>query len=70
MATPPTAGVVLHFDQPLIADYFIVDPQRWFDLCALVIAPDNVSSLVMNTGRLGGKSHDLSHDSPSCSLYM
>ena len=51
----PTAGVVLHFDQPLIADYYIVDPQKWFDLCALVIAPDNVSSLVMCRGRMGGK---------------
>ena len=50
-----TAGVVLHFKIPVIEDYYIIDPQRWFDLCALVISPDNVSSLVRAAGRPGGK---------------
>ena len=45
---------MLHFKLPLLADYYIIDPQRWFDLCALVIAPDNVSSLVQIAGRVGG----------------
>ena len=49
-----TAGVILHFKIPVIDNYYIIDPQRWFDLCALVISPDNVSSLVRNTGRPGG----------------
>ncbi len=49
------AGVILHFNIPVVKNYYIIDPQRWFDLCALVISPDNVSSLV-RTGRPGGKS--------------
>ena len=49
------AGVVLHFKIPVIKDYYIIDPQRWFDLCSLVISPDNVSSLVRAAGRPGGK---------------
>ena len=49
-----TAGVVLHFKIPVIEDYYIIDPQRWFDLCSLVISPDNVSSLVRAAGRPGG----------------
>lgn len=50
-----SAGVVLHFKIPVIKDYYIIDPQRWFDLCSLVISPDNVSSLVRAAGRPGGK---------------
>ena len=49
-----SAGVVLHFKIPVIKDYYIIDPQRWFDLCSLVISPDNVSSLVRAAGRPGG----------------
>ena len=52
------AGVVLHFNLPIIKDYYIVNPQRWFDLCALVISPNNVSSLV-RFGRPGGKLSEL-----------
>lgn len=48
------AGVVLHFKIPVIKDYYIIDPQRWFDLCSLIISPDNVSSLVRAAGRPGG----------------
>ena len=50
------AGVVLHFKIPVIKDYYIIDPQRWFDLCSLVISPDNVSALVRAAGRPGGTS--------------
>ena len=35
---------------PVLIDYYIIDPQRWFDLCALVISPDNVSKLVRQVG--------------------
>lgn len=50
-----TAGVILHFNLPVIKEYYVVNPQRWFDLCALVISPNNVSNLV-RCGRPGGKS--------------
>ncbi len=55
IATFVAAGVVLHFKIPVIKEYYIIDPQRWFDLCSLVISPDNVSSLVRAAGRPGGE---------------
>ena len=45
-ASSPAAGVVLHFKIPALTDYYIINPQQWFDLCALVISPENVSKLV------------------------
>ena len=47
------AGVVLHFDVPVIKDYYIVQPKCWFDLCTHVISPENVSQLIRAT-RPGG----------------
>ena len=44
------AGMILHFKLPHLVDYYIIDPQRWFDLCALVISPDNVSKLIRSAG--------------------
>ena len=39
-------GVILHFNQPILKDYYILNPQRWFDYCAIVVSPENVSKVV------------------------
>ena len=44
------AGMILHFQLPHLVDYYIIDPQCWFGLCALVISPENVSKLVRSAG--------------------
>eukprot|EP00731_Ephydatia_muelleri_P024118 Em0016g389a len=41
-----TMGVILHFNQPILKDYYILNPQRWFDYCAIVVSPENVSKVV------------------------
>ena len=46
------AGVILHFNLPVLADYYIIDPQRWFELCALVISPNNVSKLIRSARKV------------------
>ena len=45
-----TAGMILHFQLPHLIDHYIIDPQYWFDLCALVISPSNVSQLIQREG--------------------
>ena len=50
--SPLLAGVILHFNLPVLVDYYIIDPQRWFDLCALVISPSNVSKLIRSANRM------------------
>lgn len=42
--------MVLHFQLPHLVDYYIIDPQWWFDICALVISPENVSKLIRSAG--------------------
>ena len=39
-------GVVLYFMKPKLEDYYILNPQWWFDACSLVTSHDNVASLV------------------------
>lgn len=47
------AGVILHFDTPVLKDFYIMEPKVWFDLCCLIIAPVNVNTLIRK-GRPGG----------------
>ena len=47
------AGVILHFNTPVIKDYYIVRPKLWYDLCCFIIAPENVNRLI-HEGRPGG----------------
>lgn len=44
--------MILHFHLPHLVDYYIIDPQCWFDLCALVISPNNVSKLIQKAGNI------------------
>ena len=37
---------MLYFMKPKLEDYYILNPQWWFDACALVTSHDNVASLV------------------------
>ena len=43
-------GTVLHFHMTMLEDYYILNPQWWFDACALVVSPNNVSTLVTAGG--------------------
>jgi hypothetical protein len=45
-----STGMILHFQLPHLIDHYIIDPQYWFDLCALVISPSNVSQLIQREG--------------------
>lgn len=51
-------GTILHFDMQELDDYYILNPQWWFNGCALVLSPDNVSDLVMS----GNSKTYLTHD--------
>ncbi len=43
-------GTVFHFHMKGLEDYYILNPQWWFDACELVVSQENVTNLVATGG--------------------
>ena len=43
---------MFHFHMKGLEDYYILNPQWWFDACELVVSQENITSLVATGGHM------------------
>ena len=41
---------MLHFHMTVLVDYYILNPQWWFDTCAMVVSHENITHLIATGG--------------------